>query len=187
MTALTHQRAGLFCGLITHQLIITTQFDSPNFVSYLFLTTLYCTSTMIGSLVPDLDMRSSQLSKLIPFLSRLITKRFKHRTFTHSFLSIGVYLLILALSVHLNVSRDIFSLIVIGLCIGHISHIILDLFTNQGVCLLYPLTYKIKVASFKTGGKAEHVISQLIMVAITGYFVYETYQFIIFLFPVLLK
>ncbi len=178
MTALTHQRACLFCGLMTQQLIIETQFNSPNILSYLFLMTLYCTATMIGALIPDLDMRSSQLSKLIPFLSRLITKRFKHRTFTHSLLFIGIYVLLLSLGTHLNVSQDIFTLIIIGLCLGHLSHVFLDLFTNQGVSILYPLKYKFKLASFKTGGKVERAISQLIMLGMTSYFIYKAYQFL---------
>ncbi len=175
MTALTHQRAGLLCGLMTQQWVIQTHFDDPNRFSQLFLVIIFCSSTMIGALIPDLDMKSSQLSQLVPFLSKMITRRYKHRTLTHSLLSLLPYLLLIELSVFLNVSREIFILMVLGLLIGHLSHMILDLLTSQGIALLYPIKRKVHLAPFKTGGKAERVISRCLMASITCYFVYETY------------
>ena len=59
--------------------------------------------------------------------------------------------------------------------VGHISHIILDLFTHQGVCLFYPSKRKIKLANFKTGARGERFISQIILVSTILYFLYETY------------
>ncbi|MGL4337473.1 MAG: metal-dependent hydrolase [Turicibacter sp.] len=180
MTAATHQRGGLLCGLLTHHLFIGSFYEHANLFSKLFLITLFCTAAVVGSLLPDIDMRSSHISKLLPFISRLMTKRFKHRTATHSLLSIFLFILIASLSPLLNVGNEMFIIIILGLMIGHTSHIMLDLFTHQGVSLFYPYKKKFKLANFKTGAGGEKVISALILMSTCFYFLYETYSVIAF-------
>ena len=60
--------------------------------------------------------------------------------------------------------------------LGHFSHILLDLLTNQGVCLFYPSKRKIKLANFKTGGKGERFISQSLLTAMVIYILYQAYS-----------
>ncbi len=175
MTAATHQRGGLLCGLITHQVFIAPHYTEANIFSKLFILTLFCIATTVGSLLPDIDMRGSQMGKLLPVVSKFIAKNFKHRTLTHRFLSIAFFFLLLAGAPLLDIGNDFYLLIIMGLMIGHISHIVLDLFTNQGVCLFYPSKKKIKLANFKTGAKGERFISQTILVTTVLYFLYETY------------
>ncbi len=175
MTAATHQRGGLLCGLITHQVFIAPHYLEANIFSKLFILILFCIATTVGSLLPDIDMRGSQMGKLLPFISKFIAKNFKHRTLTHSLLSISFFFLLLAGAPLLDIGNDFYILIILGLMVGHISHIILDLFTHQGVCLFYPSKRKIKLANFKTGARGERFISQTILVSTILYFLYETY------------
>lgn len=175
MTAATHQRGGLLCGLITHQAFIAPYYTDANLFSKLFILTIFCTATTVGSLLPDVDMKSSQMGKLLPFLSKFIAKNFKHRTITHSFLSIGFFFLLLACAPLLDIGNDFYLIIISGLMIGHISHIILDLFTYQGVCLFYPSKKKIKLANLKTGARGERFVNQALLISMVLYFLYETY------------
>lgn len=66
--------------------------------------------------------------------------------------------------------------------VGHISHIVLDLFTHQGVCLFYPCKIKIKLANFKTGAKGERFVNSALLVSMVLYFVYETYTVMVYAF-----
>ncbi|MFQ7057709.1 MAG: metal-dependent hydrolase [Turicibacter sanguinis] len=175
MTAGTHQRGGLLCGLVTHHLFIAPYYEEANLYSKIFIITLYCLATTVGSLLPDIDMTGSQMGKLFPFISKFIAKNFKHRTLTHSFLSIAFFFVLIACAPLLDVGNEFYIIITCGLMLGHISHIVLDLFTHQGVCLFYPCKKKIKLANFKTGAKGERFISQMLLISMVLYVLYETY------------
>lgn len=94
---------------------------------------------MVGSLLPDIDHGGSTISKNIP----LIHKIFTHRGFTHSLLFIYI----------------IGTLISPWLGMGILVHILLDMFTSQGVHLFSPFTWRMgfyPLAYFiKTGGSFE--------------------------------
>lgn len=182
MTAATHQRGGLLCGLITHQLFIAPIYAEANTFSKLFIITLYCVATTVGSLLPDIDMKSSQMGKLLPFISKFISTHFKHRTLTHSLLSIAFFFILMSFAPLLNVGQDFYIILTCGLMVGHISHIVLDLFTHQGVCLFYPCKIKIKLANFKTGAKGERFVNSALFVSMVLYFVYETYTVMVYAF-----
>lgn len=182
MTAATHQRGGLLCGLITHQLFIAPLYAEANTFSKLFIITLYCVATTVGSLLPDIDMKSSQMGKLLPFISKFISTHFKHRTLTHSLLSIAFFFILMSFAPLLNVGQDFYIILTCGLMVGHISHIVLDLFTHQGVCLFYPCKIKIKLANFKTGAKGERFVNSDLLVSMVLYFVYETYTVMVYAF-----
>ena len=111
MTAATHQRGGLLCGLITHQLFIAPIYAEANTFSKLFIITLYCVATTVGSLLPDIDMRSSQMGKLLPFISKFISAHFKHRTLTHSLLSIAFFFILMSFAPLLNVGQDFYIIL----------------------------------------------------------------------------
>ena len=130
MTAATHQRGGLLCGLITHQLFIAPIYAEANTFSKLFIITLYCVATTVGSLLPDIDMKSSQMGKLLPFISKFISTHFKHRTLTHSLLSIAFFFILMSFAPLLNVGQDFYIILTCGLMVGHISHISSYLFIN---------------------------------------------------------
>jgi len=177
MTARTHQRAGLLCGLLTQQLLVGEFYSDSNLTSKLFVIGIFCLSTTIGSLLPDIDKPSSQIGSFFPFSSRLIARNFKHRTLTHSLLSIYFFIFLLSLAPTIEVGSEFFTITVLGLMIGHISHILLDLLTIQGVCLFYPIKKKISIANFKTGTLSEKVINHLLRFSTAGYLLYTAYQF----------
>jgi len=179
MTAITHQRAGLLSGLLTHHLFILPFYSDINFYSKLFMITLFCVSTTIGSLLPDIDMADSQIGSFFPFFSRTIAKKFKHRTITHSFFSLLFFILLLALAPRLDVGSDFYTIIILGLMVGHISHILLDILTPQGICLFYPIKKKISLGKLRTGAFGESLLNRILLLLTTLYFVYIIYQFLL--------
>ena len=169
MTTTTHQRAGLVFGVVTQQYLIAHLYSHANAASQLFIITLYCTATIIGSPLPDIDLKNSQIGSLFPVTSTFISTHFKHRTLTHSLLSIFLFLLLLSYAPYLNIGQDFYTLLITGLLVGHSSHIFLDLLTTQGVCLFYPWKKKIRIANFKTGAKGEGVINGILFLTLFTY------------------
>ena len=87
----------------------------------------------VGSILPDIDTSTSSIGQLTPGFSRLLERRFGHRTITHSLL--GVLILAIVSSPLLLWNSSVWEF----LLFGAISHIILDTFNVSGVPLLYPL------------------------------------------------
>ncbi len=90
----------------------------------------------IGSALPDIDHPKSHLGRRLKLTSKLVSKTFGHRGFTHSllFCCIVGWLLYQA-----NQSVGI------GAFFGILSHILLDMLTpfSKGVALLYPIKKRI--------------------------------------------
>lgn len=108
-------------------------------------TVLVC----VGSLLPDIDTASSTFGKKV----KIVSKFFKHRGFTHS--------LLFAL---------ITAVISPYLCIGVLSHIIMDMFNPNGVELLFPFCRNLHIPLisklFVTGSKGEKVFRILLYILI---------------------
>ena len=83
----------------------------------------------LGALLPDIDHPKSKVGRVVPFLSRPLYKWVGHRTLTHS-LAFATLTASVGLQLHAAFG--------IGLFVGVISHILLDMFTPAGVSLLYP-------------------------------------------------
>jgi membrane-bound metal-dependent hydrolase YbcI (DUF457 family) len=118
---------------------------------------------ILGALCPDLDMPTSTIGRLFPFVSKPLERRFGHRSVTHSLLGWGIATLVFALllggtflGLKLVTSRSI-GLVASGLAwwlaeiqaatmlrlimsfsVGYLSHIVLDMITPRGVQLLWP-------------------------------------------------
>ena len=178
MTAITHQRAGLLSGLLTHQFFIVQFYHDTNLYSKIFMITLFCVSTTIGALLPDIDMPDSQIGVFFPFISKKIGKTFKHRTITHSLFSLLFFFLLLTLAPRLDVGGDFYTIIILGLMVGHISHILLDILTPQGICLFYPFGKKINLANLRTGAFGETLLNHTLLLITTIYFIYSIYLFL---------
>ena len=170
MKAMTHQRAGLYTGLIAHSYFIAPFYTEANTVSRFFMIALFCISTTIGALLPDIDTPSSLLGRFFPLISRSMAKAFKHRTLTHSLLSILLFIFLLSLAPHLDYGESFYRIIVLGLMVGHISHILLDLLTPQGVLLFYPLSWKVSIGRIKTGTFGERLFNHLLTFGTLAYF-----------------
>ena len=91
----------------------------------------------LGTLLPDIDIQSSTISRILHFHLPIT-----HRTWTHT-IWIPILLFIASLKMP----------ILLGLVLGYMSHLICDSISTQGVCFLYPLTqYK----TFYNGAKIKN-------------------------------
>ena len=176
MKANTHQRAGLCVGLWTHPFFIGTIYENSNAFSQVFIVSLFCTAAIIGSLLPDIDMPGSHLGNFFPVFSRFLSRVFRHRTLTHSLLSILGFVVLLSYAGHLSFGYEFFTVIVVGLMAGHISHILLDMLTPAGVLFFYPFPFKVSLGKIKTGSWPEKLVSRFFMTAAILYFAYLYYQ-----------
>lgn len=88
----------------------------------------------LGALIPDLDSPISAIGGLLPALSRRLQARFGQQQGWHSLAAAAVFAAITSpLLLFLELKFWAF------LPFGFLSHILLDLFTPQGVMLLWPL------------------------------------------------
>lgn len=88
-------------------------------------TLVVLVSSLIGSLIPDADLR------------------YRHRTALHNIFSLVAIPLATGYILYLlGASLEIVRLVVSGLSIGYLTHIIGDIVTYRGVALLYPLSRK---------------------------------------------
>ena len=100
---------------------------------------IFIGGAVIGGLLPDIDCPTSMLGSSIKPLSEIIKATVGHRTLFHSVLF--VFIVGALISIY-NVTLGI------GLALGIVSHIILDLLTPRtyGVAFLYPFyTKRIKL------------------------------------------
>lgn len=105
-------------------------------MSYLISRTNITPNTIIivcgsitGSIVPDIDHPNSFIGKKIPIIPDLLYCTVGHRTLTHSLL---FALVVGAAGAVIN------YWIGIGLSVGILSHISLDMLSPYGVAFLYP-------------------------------------------------
>jgi len=88
----------------------------------------------LGSLLPDIDHEQSILGTILFPISSYLSKKYGHRTITHSLFFLGIISLI-AMPLALFNWHYVFAI-----CIGVLSHLISDGFNVSGVPLLYPNT-----------------------------------------------
>lgn len=120
--------------------------------------------TVVGSLLPDIDHPNSKINKYNPFAS-LIGRFIKHRTLTHSLLWIVIVSLV-GLALKFN------TWAILGLNIGILSHLILDMMTISGVPLLYPYRKNFRIMKLKTNTEHEFVVMSLLILGI-GWFIFK--------------
>ncbi len=86
----------------------------------------------LGALLPDIDTPTSLIGKACRPLSRLLERRFGHRTLTHSFLGLALFTLPVFPLAFLNPQWPLaFSL-------GYLSHLLIDSANKSGTPLFYP-------------------------------------------------
>ena len=145
MTASTHQLFGLFFGLIAISVVNIVQVGPDDPLPFI----LFLSFILIGALLPDLDTPHSRLGRRFPFfiISYPLYWLFGHRTWTHSFMFVGISFLLMSFFIpvitvfsHLN-WMDV-STVVTGVSIGVLSHVLGDYFFDSGVPLFYPFTKK---------------------------------------------
>lgn len=159
MTGKHHLIAGAVCGVCVGASAII----APGNTSYLIACGAVGT-TMIGSLLPDIDSRTSKLGSKMKITSFLANKLFGHRGFLHSPLFIVFVMWLLNFIFTKNGIQD-YSLLWQGLAFGMINHLMCDMMTKGGIPILYPF-FKLKLSftNMKSGSKWELI--PLILVCI---------------------
>lgn len=114
--------------ILANKLRITNEIVYGNYV-YLII------GNMIGSIFPDIDHKYSNLGKFFYLISALINKLLGHRGFTHSLISwISFLIIFIKINQHSHVPNELIH----GFLLGYFSHLIADVFTKQGIPLLWP-------------------------------------------------
>ncbi len=101
---------------------------------------------LIATYIPDIDSRFSKLGRKKVF--RILQWFAGHRKVFHSFLFLGLVFIGLYF---------VSEVVAFGFLIGYGSHLFADALTVQGICLFYPLNFKVR-GFIRTGGFLEYVI-----------------------------
>lgn len=144
-------------------------------------------ANMVGGLAPDLDQSTAALWRKVrggSILGKIISPLIGgHRFISHSI--IGVILTGVILNAILQAMSSVIIVdmeIVWWACmIGVISHLVMDLFTHDGVPLLFPIPIRFGIPplSFlriKTGGLVEKSFVFPVLIFINGVIYYTHYQ-----------
>lgn len=172
MTKETHSKGGYIVGLLLLPYVYNTFLLDYNLPYRIVLLFIYAYFTDLGSVLSDIDMRGSSISKRFPLIYKVFGKRFRHRSFTHSLVFVGLIALLGKLVVIISNNNIVFTCIFGGLLAGIISHIVLDLLTKEGVELLYPITINFSILPIKTSSRTEKAINKLlglVVVFLIGY------------------
>lgn len=169
MTGITHRLAGIGTGVAVIEILqlndMTTQ-------------AVILTGCIVGSLLPDIDNPQSTISYKIPFVravygllqkvirgfANLLPRRQReyvrsgigHRGLSHSlFAAVTLPALVWFIGSVIHINPDACAL---GLMLGILSHIFMDLFSG-GVRLFLPFSvHNVKFLKIKTGGIMEWIV-----------------------------
>jgi len=141
---------------------------------------------MIGGLAPDLDQPTSSVYKKIragTILGKILYPLFGgHRFISHSILGIILFGFVLdfLLTMISGVLLVDMNIVWWAFMIGFISHLIMDLFTKDGIPLLFPLPVRFGFPPFRflrmqTGGLMEKTFIFPSLILLNGYIVYTHY------------
>lgn len=126
----------------------------------------------LGALLPDIDHPRSTITNKVKPIGYTFSIVFKHRGFTHSLLgSIIMTFLLAILFAALNINKAAMPILLKSIYIGIISHILLDMLTPTGVCILYPSNKRYSIGGFRIGGFGELILG-FIFLGIAYYSVY---------------
>ena len=140
----------------------------------------------LGGLAPDLDSASASFWKKFrggKLIGKLVGPLLGHRRLSHSLIGLGIGVIIFYVISELlknNITAN-GDLILYAYLIGHISHLLADAMTKQGIPLLYPLPWTfgippIKRLRMKTGKFTENYLVYPSLIAVNSYLAYEYYD-----------
>lgn len=114
---------------------------------------------MLGSLLPDIDMTTSTIGRILKPVSFILSKAIGHRTYTHD-VFLNIVLCIISMFYMKN-NYIAYLPLVTGLWFGIFGHLLLDSFTVNGLPVLYLfnkknihiLPYRLRVYSSEDNAK----------------------------------
>ena len=114
---------------------------------------------MLGSLLPDIDMTTSTIGRILKPVSFILSKAIGHRTYTHD---VFLNIILCVISMHYMKNNYMMYLpLATGLWFGIFGHLLLDSFTVNGLPVLYLfnkknihiLPYRLRVYSSEDNAK----------------------------------
>lgn len=184
MTKQTHESGGFLISTITIYPIILKSLSDYSLVYKLLLIILYFHSASIGALFPDIDLKSSYVSKRYPLIAKTLGKKCRHRGFTHSLLSLIIIYITSVLFIFISHWNIVIEILCYGFWFGYASHIFLDLCTHHGVVLLFPLKLNINILNLKTNSMGEKIFNKMLKIFsmfLLLYYVYKIYNYLLIL------
>lgn len=175
MTKETHSAGGYLFAALAFNTFSSKYLVEYNLLYKLLLFIVCFQSANLGALLPDLDTKKSYISKKWPYLAKFISKRCKHRGFTHSLLFVISLDILLRFIVYTGENNIILICFSYGILLGCISHIVLDLFTYEGVDLFFPLGFNIRFSRMKTSSKLEKHVYRVIKFISINFILYYLY------------
>ncbi|MGL4452734.1 MAG: metal-dependent hydrolase [Sarcina sp.] len=174
MTKNTHSSGGFLFALLALNLFVSDYIKGHEPLYQLLLIVLFFHFTNIGSVFPDIDMKGSYIAKRYPFLAALF-KKAKHRGITHSFFFIVILYIISLTLIFISHKNIVVIAICGGFLIGYISHLVLDMFTREGIELFFPFNFNFKIFNIRTGSKGENAFHKLLKLLIAIAILYNIY------------
>lgn len=168
----THTRGGYLFALLALPFIYNKYLSNYEPIYRFILLIIYIFFAYFGSLTPDIDMRGSCISKTFPRIYKIFGCRFRHRSFTHSLIFLYSLCYLSSIILKHTDNNIVFISSFSGLIIGCFSHMVLDLFTKEGVELLYPININFSLVPIKTNSKTEKLICKMlnfIIILLLGY------------------
>ena len=113
-----HLSTGVFISLLLVNFIGYNVFTKVNIIIHILI--------LFFSIFPDIDIYNSKIGRQFGFVSRIIQFIFGHRGVFHSlWMAMFLYIVLLLFGLEIAV-------------VGYLGHLIVDMFTKDGVKLLYP-------------------------------------------------
>lgn len=114
---------------------------------------------MLGSLLPDIDMTTSTIGRILKPVSFILSKAIGHRTYTHD-VFLNIILCVISM-LYMKNNYIMYLPLVTGLWFGIFGHLLLDSFTVNGLPVLYLfnkknihiLPYRLRVYSSEDNAK----------------------------------
>lgn len=155
-----HKVAGVCAGTITATLLYHNDIQS----GYGLVAVIpMIAGGYFGGLLPDIDHPGSKIGRALYPIAWVVNKIFGHRGATHSLLALfltSVLFILPALMLE-GFSAFMYTQFAIGVGVGFLSHLILDMSTKSGVPLLYPFTRKSFRIARLTTGKHDIIVSAI--------------------------
>ena len=139
----THLAFSLFVGLVLIKML-----DIENQILFLIFLLFF-------GIFPDIDEKSSKISRKTKILSIPINFLFKHRGFFHT-----VYIPLILSVLFFSLDEGILGIAILA---GYLSHLFLDSLTKSGVRIFKPLKLRF-YSFFKTGKYFDNFLFLLLVI-----------------------
>lgn len=163
MDGKTHRLGGIASSVVTGAILVAMENPLD-----LFSAGLLIQGGAFGGIIADIDHPGSIVSRKLPWLSKIVTSFTKHRGITHTLLtSIVLTGGLSALTTLLPEPLRYYAMFwIIGVFVGYLSHLCLDMITRAGVKLLYPISnYSFRIASLNEKDHKEIVRFVVVIVS----------------------